>query len=348
MNIYDTGMVQKKRLDKTLDWIAIVLGLIAIAALVLRFGIMGTLAAKPDIHVVLEQPNDYAIIEKGKSAERVVNGLGHTISNDMSVATAEVRDGRLRVTGLQAGSVAVTISSETGRVLGYVYQVMDSGLINAYTLKDGGEVHINALGKKVAIPINTEPQKAQKSIAWQSMDTDVATVENGSIVAKGKGVTIVLGTFTDCWGMERNVAILVFVGVTSNQDEPMSDSDFTALMTEAQSHLGKPYEFGMKGPDSFDCSGFVSWSLAWSGVRSITPSSAQGLYEACTPIAPANAQPGDLVFFTGTYDVDRPVTHVGIYIGNGYMIHAGNPVQYADINEKYWQDHFYGYGRLHK
>ena len=127
--------------------------------------------------------------------------------------------------------------------------------------------------------------------------------------------------------------------------EPMGDGDYAALMAEAQLHLGKPYVFGAKGPDKFDCSGFVSWVLTHSGVKSIS-TNAQGLYNASTPVSPENAQPGDLIFFHSTYSTSNTVTHVGIYIGNGMMIHAGKPVQYASINTTYWQNHFYAYGRI--
>lgn len=126
---------------------------------------------------------------------------------------------------------------------------------------------------------------------------------------------------------------------------PMGNGSYAALMEEAQKHLGKPYVFGAKGPNSFDCSGFVCWSLSKSGVYQIA-TNAQGLYNACTPVSRANAQPGDLIFFTGTYNAGRPVTHVGIYIGNGQMIHAGKPVQYASIDTRYWTEHFYAFGRL--
>lgn len=126
---------------------------------------------------------------------------------------------------------------------------------------------------------------------------------------------------------------------------PMGDGSYAALLEEAQKHLGKPYVFGAKGPDTFDCSGFVCWSLSKSGVYQIS-TNAQGLYNAYTPVSRENAQPGDLIFFTGTYNAGRPVTHVGIYIGNGQMIHAGKPVQYASIDTSYWQQHFYAFGRL--
>lgn len=126
---------------------------------------------------------------------------------------------------------------------------------------------------------------------------------------------------------------------------PMGSGAYAALMEEAQKHLGKPYVFGAKGPDKFDCSGFVCWSLSKSGVRNIA-TNAQGLYNASTPVSRENAQPGDLIFFKGTYSTNNTVTHVGIYIGNGQMIHAGKPVQYASIDTRYWTEHFYSFGRI--
>ena len=128
--------------------------------------------------------------------------------------------------------------------------------------------------------------------------------------------------------------------------EPMGDSRFAALMLEAQKHLGKPYVFGASGPDTFDCSGFICYSINHSEIAAIGRTTAQGLYNLCTPVSSANAKPGDLIFFTGTYSTPNTCSHVGIYIGNGRMIHAGNPVQYASINTSYWQEHFYAFGRL--
>lgn len=128
--------------------------------------------------------------------------------------------------------------------------------------------------------------------------------------------------------------------------EPMGDGSFAALMEEAQKHLGKPYIFGASGPNSFDCSGFVCYALNNSGVASVGRTTAQGLYNISTPVSRENAMPGDLIFFHSTYSTTSTVTHIGIYIGNGQMIHAGNPVQYASIDTNYWTDHFYAFGRV--
>jgi len=127
---------------------------------------------------------------------------------------------------------------------------------------------------------------------------------------------------------------------------PMGDGDYAALMEEAQKHLGKPYVFGASGPNTFDCSGFVSYVLANSIYPGFGRTGAQGLFNQSTPVSPENAQPGDLIFFHSTYSASTTVTHVGIYIGNGMMIHAGNPIQYTSINTSYWQSHFYAFGRI--
>ena len=117
------------------------------------------------------------------------------------------------------------------------------------------------------------------------------------------------------------------------------------LLNEAARYLGTPYVWGGYSPSGFDCSGFVSYCLVHSGVRNTGRLTAQGLYNICTPVSQSDAQPGDLIFFTGTYDAGEPVTHIGIYVGNGQMIHCGRPVQYTSINSPYWQSHFYGFGR---
>jgi len=127
---------------------------------------------------------------------------------------------------------------------------------------------------------------------------------------------------------------------------PMDDARYAALMEEAMTHLGKPYVFGASGPNSFDCSGFVSYVLSHSVLPGFGRASAQGLFNQSTPVSAANAQPGDLIFFHSTYSTSSTVTHVGIYIGGGMMIHAGKPIQYTSINTAYWQNHFYAFGRI--
>ncbi len=125
----------------------------------------------------------------------------------------------------------------------------------------------------------------------------------------------------------------------------MEDETFAALITEAEKYIGYPYVWGGSSPStSFDCSGFVSWVLTNSGVCNTGRLGAQGLYNISTPVSSANARPGDLIFFVGTYDTPG-VSHVGIYVGGGKMLHCGDPIQYADINTSYWQAHFYAFAR---
>ena len=127
--------------------------------------------------------------------------------------------------------------------------------------------------------------------------------------------------------------------------EALDDEVFAAIIKEAEKYLGYPYIWGGSSPStSFDCSGFVSWVINHSG-WDVGRLGAQGLCNICTPVSSANVKPGDLVFFTGTYDTPG-VSHVGIYVGNNMMIHCGDPISYANLNSNYWQSHFYRYGRL--
>ena len=123
----------------------------------------------------------------------------------------------------------------------------------------------------------------------------------------------------------------------------LEDETFATLIAEAEKYIGYPYVWGGSNPNtSFDCSGFVSWVLTNSGVCNTGRLGAQGLYNISTPVS--NPQPGDLVFFTGTYDTPG-VSHVGIYVGNSMMLHCGDPISYSNLNSSYWQSHFYAYAR---
>ena len=127
--------------------------------------------------------------------------------------------------------------------------------------------------------------------------------------------------------------------------EALEDETFAAIIAEAEKYLGYPYVWGGSNPNtSFDCSGYVSWVINHSGWN-VGRLGAQGLCNICTPVTGTQARPGDLTFFKGTYDTPG-VSHVGIYVGNGMMIHCGNPISYANVNTTYWKNHFYAYGRL--
>lgn len=129
--------------------------------------------------------------------------------------------------------------------------------------------------------------------------------------------------------------------------EALEDEQFAAMMEEAQKYVGYPYVWGGSSPaTSFDCSGFVSWVVNNCGVGwSIGRLTAQGLYNICTPVSEAEAKPGDLVFFEYTYEGPW-ITHVGIYVGDGWMIHAGDPIGYIKFMDSYYSDNFVGFGRL--
>ena len=119
-----------------------------------------------------------------------------------------------------------------------------------------------------------------------------------------------------------------------------------AIFAEAEKYIGMPYVWGGSSPSSgFDCSGFVSYVYTATGVCDMGRLTAQGIYDICTPISAEQAQPGDLVFFKGTYNTSE-VSHVGIYAGNGQMLHCGDPIQYTSINTPYWQSHLFSFGRV--
>ncbi len=132
--------------------------------------------------------------------------------------------------------------------------------------------------------------------------------------------------------------------------EALTDEKFRRMITEAEKYLGYPYVWGGSNPStSFDCSGFVSWVINHSGNGwSVGRLGAKGLKGICDIIPPDQAKPGDLIFFHHTYDAPDPsdATHVGIYVGDGMMIHCGNPISYASTESNYWQNHFLCFGRI--
>lgn len=123
--------------------------------------------------------------------------------------------------------------------------------------------------------------------------------------------------------------------------EALSDERFAKMITEAEKYLGYPYVWGGASPEtSFDCSGFVCWVINHCGNGwSVGRMTAEGLRGACAYVSPQNAKPGDLIFFEKTYETVG-ASHVGIYVGDGMMIHCGDPIQYTSINSAYWQEHF--------
>lgn len=129
--------------------------------------------------------------------------------------------------------------------------------------------------------------------------------------------------------------------------EALSDEKFAKMIHEAEKYLGRPYVWGGASPSTgFDCSGFVSWVINNCGNGwNVGRQTAEGLRGCCAYVSPAQAKPGDLIFFQNTYPTSG-ASHVGIYVGNNMMIHCGDPIQYTNINSAYWQQHLLGFGRL--
>ena len=128
-----------------------------------------------------------------------------------------------------------------------------------------------------------------------------------------------------------------------------ADPNFALLIEEANKRLGYPYVWGGYTPDtSFDCSGFVSWLFTSTGVRNIGHAGAKGLYSMSQHISPEEALPGDVIFFAGTIEGDSGITHCGLYVGNGWMVHCGSPCTYARMDDSYHREHFYAFGRMYE
>ena len=135
--------------------------------------------------------------------------------------------------------------------------------------------------------------------------------------------------------------------ITGIPGAAFDDEDFARLMGEATKYIGWPYVWGGSSPaTSFDCSGFVCWVYTHSGVYDLPRTTAQSIYNQCIPVSRDELKPGDLVFFTGTYATTNAVSHIGIFVGDNQMIHAGDPIGYANLGNSYWIKHLYGYGRL--
>ncbi len=129
--------------------------------------------------------------------------------------------------------------------------------------------------------------------------------------------------------------------------EALTDEEFSKIYAEAKKYVGTPYVWGGSSPDTgFDCSGYVCWVYNQNGYN-VGRTTANGLWNKCQHISKAEAKPGDLVFFEGTYDIPGK-SHVGIYLGNGMMVSAGDPIKYANIHSSYWQQYLSGFGRLSK
>ena len=157
----------------------------------------------------------------------------------------------------------------------------------------------------------------------------------------------VLGNREDLFRGNPYASTLREPGEHDIPEEHLEDETFRRIIEEAEKYIGYPYVWGGDSPEtSFDCSGFVSYVFANSGVRDVGRLGATSLYGRCQKISAMEAKPGDLIFFKKTIPGEDGITHVGIYVGDGFMLHCGNPIGYADLSESYWQNHYFGYGRL--
>lgn len=254
----------------------------------------------------------------------------------------------------------------------YEYDTVEIGhdsyaLISYLTVKYGGEFELNA-------EVETELERLfdlQYDLSYEEftkLDDDTGDERKGlKVVLTSTSLnTIIKDELTDEeYGLYQNYMIMkgnrpnLFDEFLSSQNgngqytdyeippHYMTDSDFQALITEAEKYLGYPYVWGGSSPStSFDCSGFVCWVLRESGVMNISRTTAQGVFNQTVPIDPSEATAGDLVFFTGTYDSVGAVSHIGIYVGDNMMIHCGDPISYADLTNSYWNSHFYAFTRI--
>ena len=176
--------------------------------------------------------------------------------------------------------------------------------------------------------------------------TDMGTVYGNLSALLERGITI-----EDKANVQRVYMLAKYGQTEQGRGLPhggaMEDGSFAALIAEGEKYLGRPYVWGGSDPrTSFDCSGFVCWVYTHSGVCSLPRTTAMGIYNQCVIVPKEEAQPGDLVFFSGTYACSSPVSHVGIYAGDGMMLHCGSPIGYTSIETAYWREHFFAFGRL--
>lgn len=218
---------------------------------------------------------------------------------------------------------------------------------------NGGKVTItngyNGLGNCLKIVMDNGDYTVyghMSSISVSNGQTVSAGDVIGYVGSAGNGSKLSL----EYWQKGKNLNPLISLGGVqyTYSGEGMGDEKFQQLMAEATKYIGYPYVWGGSSPStSFDCSGFICWSYTHSGVYNLPRTTAQGVFDQCSPVAQTDLQPGDLVFFTGTYDSAGAVSHIGIYVGGQKMLHCGSPIGFADLTSSYWRNHFYAYGRLY-
>lgn len=208
-------------------------------------------------------------------------------------------------------------------------------------------------GTVKSISNNTVVLEAENDCQVKLVGCTDISVSVGSVVEKGQKIASVgsdglLQISLTYEGTSLNPYFYLDTGEGTVYGEDVGDATGKAalLIAKAKEYLGVPYVWGGYSPSGFDCSGFVSYAVNNCGAGfSFGRLTAEGWRQKCTIISASEARPGDLIFFKGTYNTSG-ASHIGIYLGNGQMIHAGNPVQISSINTSYWQQHFYCYGRI--
>ena len=189
----------------------------ALLLTILAIGIGGALASKPDITATMDRANTYPVVEVGSFEDRAITGARYCSSADTNIATAHMQSTfTVRITGVSAGVTTIAVGSTAGLVRAMSYQITNSSRMASYILKAGGEVYFSGPGKTKNTPLVATPASAQSTIAWRTLNSNVATVNavSGAIASVGKGACNIVGSFTDKWGIAREVYVLVAVGVS--------------------------------------------------------------------------------------------------------------------------------------
>ena len=252
-----------------------------------------------------------------------------------------------------------------------VQSTLQSLFAQQYTLTLTPEVEIRTRTEtRTGTTTSTDPETGETTTSTYTYEVEVEYeyhILNVKLTNKGLGAVIRASGLT----AEQTERYDVLMGTSGNRPlfgedvygvsggeytdydipgEALTDERFRRMITEAEKYLGYPYVWGGSSPStSFDCSGFVSWVINHSGNGwSVGRLGAKGLKGICDIIPPDQAKPGDLIFFHHTYDAPDPsdATHVGIYVGDGMMIHCGNPISYASTESNYWRQHFLCFGRI--
>ena len=228
----------------------------------------------------------------------------------------------------------------TGEVSGhdpYVLTSILSAIYGKYTIEDVHDTLDRIFSLQYRLEERVRRGVCTVKLTVKPMENIARTILTDEQYERYKLYIETKGNYPELFSTEQTIAVMSM---------PLAESDtFSKVKAEAEKFLGYPYVWGGSSPEtSFDCSGFVSWVYNHSG-WSIGRCTAQGLYNICTHVSEDEVQPGDLVFFKGTY-ATYGVSHVGIYMGNAEMLHCGDPISYADLTLPYWKQHFFAYGRL--